>query len=185
MNRQQLINIHLILAGLLLPAIMMFAITGGLYTWGVKGGYESQTYKLPLSEPLNGDLASLVSFTQSELDKQQQSYPTGGAKLKSDAHRHALEWTGSQLDVALSSDKDSKLAVLEVKHTSSYRHLVQLHKAKGGYPFKVYAAILAIALLVILISGLIMAWNMPKYHERTAVALVSGVCVWLLVVLIS
>lgn len=185
MKRTQLINLHLILATILLPAIAMFAITGGFYTWGVKGGYDSQTYKLPLATPLNGDLASLISFTQQELDKQQHAYPSGGAKLKSTTHSHILEWTGSDSDISLITDIGSKQANLEVKRTSAYRQLVQLHKAKGGTAFKFYAALMALGLLVILTSGVLMGFGMPKYRLTTGLGLLAGVSLWIGVISIS
>ena len=65
-----------------------------------------------------------------------------------------LEWTGSSKDVILEPTDKKLIAKLTVKHTTWYRHLVQLHKAKGGNPFKVYAAILAISLALLLASGL-------------------------------
>ncbi|MFT5594267.1 MAG: hypothetical protein ACI8SR_002656 [Oceanicoccus sp.] len=185
MKRAQLINLHLILATMLLPAIAMFAITGGFYTWGIKGGYDSQTYKLPLAMPLNGDLASLISFTQQELDKQQQAYPSGAAKFKSTTHNYTLEWSGSDSDISLSTAIGSKLANLEVKKTSAYRQFVQLHKAKGGYAFKIYAALMALGLLVILISGVFMGLGIPKYRLTTGLGLLAGISLWIGVISIS
>lgn len=185
MKRTQLINLHLILAAIVLPAIAMFAITGGLYTWGIKGSYDTQTYKLPLVQPLKEDMASLLAFTQQELDKQQKLYPSGSAKLKSNAHTHVLEWSGSKLDVSLSTDKGSKLAILKAKQTSWYRNLVQLHKAKGGTAFKLYAAIVALSLLAILISGVLMGLGMPKYRSTTLLSLVAGCLLWLGIIMIS
>ncbi|NVK37917.1 MAG: PepSY domain-containing protein [Gammaproteobacteria bacterium] len=185
MNRVKIINLHLILAAVLLPAILMFAITGGFYTWGVKGGYDSQSYKLPLANPLGADLGSLVQFAQAELDKQNQAYPTGGAKLKSNEHTHILEWTGSNLDISLSTDKGSSLATLQVKQTSPYRQLVQLHKAKGGTVFKIYAALVAIGLLVILFSGVLMGVTLTKYRQTTVLALLAGTGLWVLAVVMS
>lgn len=182
MTRSQLVNLHLILAALLLPAILMFAVTGGLYTWGVKGSYDTQDFKIPLEQPLKGDLASLVHFAQNELDKQNKSLPSGGAKLKSDQFSHKLEWTGSQLDINLTTAKNSKIAILEVKQPTFYRSLVQLHKAKGGTAFKIYAALLAACLILLLISGLIMAWNMPKYRLKTLLSLGLGLTIWALMV---
>lgn len=179
MKRTQLISIHLVLAAILLPAIAMYAITGGIYTWGVKGSYDTQTFKLPIATPLQGDLASLITFAQQELDKQQHPYPSGAAKLKSTEHSHILEWTGSKSDISLTTTKNSKLVQLEVKDTSTYRQLVQLHKAKGGTMFKVYAALMAVGLLVILISGVLMGLGMPKYRSTTLLSLGVGIVILL------
>jgi len=160
----------------------MFAITGGLYTWGIKGGYDNQTFKLPLAAPLESDLGSLIRFAQDELDKQQQGYPSGSAKLKSTKHAHILEWTGSQLDISLTTDKGSKLAELTIKHTSPYRQLVQLHKGKGGTLFKIYAAFMAFSLLIILGSGVLMGLGLPKYRNLTMGTLAAGTLLWVFMV---
>lgn len=185
MQRQQLVNIHLIIAAVLLPAILMFAVTGGFYTWGIKGSYDVKSFNLPLATPLKGDLGSMVLFVQSELAKQNQALPSGGAKLKSNDHTHVLEWTGRQLDISLATDKGSKLAKLEVKHATLYRQLVQLHKAKSGQAFKVYAATIAIGLLVILLSGVLMGLSMPKYRKTTQISLIMGALIWLVMANVS
>ena len=54
---------------------------------------------------------------------------------------------------------DELFAKLTISETTWYRNLVQLHKAKGGQLFKVYAAGLAISLFIILLSGFLMAWQ--------------------------
>lgn len=179
MKRAQLMKLHLILAAILLPAIAMYAITGGFYTWGVKGGYDTQTFKLPIATPLQGDLASLITFTQQELDKQQHPYPSGAAKLKSTEHSHVLEWTGSETDISLTTTKGSQLVQLDVKETGAYRQLVQLHKAKGGTVFKLYGAFMALGLLVIMISGVLMGLGMPKYRRTTLLSLGAGILILL------
>jgi len=51
---------------------------------------------------------------------------------------------------------------------------VQLHKAKGGQLFKVYAAILAVSLFTILLSGFLMAWGVPKYRKMALTAALVG-----------
>lgn len=52
MNRSTLVHIHLAFAALLLPFILMFAVTGAFYTWGIKGGVEKTQYDIVLSKPL-------------------------------------------------------------------------------------------------------------------------------------
>ncbi|TXL17374.1 hypothetical protein BMR04_05860 [Methylococcaceae bacterium HT3] len=54
------------------------------------------------------------------------------------------------------------VAKLKIKKTGWHRLFVQLHKAKGGKAFKVYAAILATCLVVLFITGFIMAWQFKK-----------------------
>jgi hypothetical protein len=104
----------------------MFLVTGGFYTWGIKGSYDSDVHTIAVEKPLT--------------------------------------------------------AKLTIKDTTWYRHLVQLHKAKGGQLFKIYAAVLAVSLFVILFSGFIMAWQVPKYRRRALVFSAAGVGMFLLMI---
>ena len=96
-----------------------------------------------------------------------------------------LEWTGSSKDVILEPTGDPLVAKLSVKDTTWYRALVQLHKAKGGNIFKVYAAFFALTLSILLLSGFIMAWQLPRLRGATMVATVLGLVTFLAVVWLS
>jgi hypothetical protein len=48
--------------------------------------------------------------------------------------------------------------------------MVQLHKAKGSEIAKGISVLWAVGLVVILLSGLLMAWNAPHYRRRAMVA---------------
>ena len=179
MNRLQLMKIHALLAAFILPVAVMFAITGSLYTWGIKGSYTSDVYNIELNEPLSDDIAALTKLAESELKALNISAPEGKPKLKTFGSHFLLEWTGSSKDLVLEpSDKDidnKKLARLTIKHTSWYRNLVQLHKAKGGTAFKIYAVIFATALGILLVSGFIMAWQTPRLKAATITSALIGI----------
>jgi hypothetical protein len=59
---------------------------------------------------------------------------------------------------------------------------VQLHKAKGGQLFKVYAAFLAVSLFTILLSGFLMAWQVPKLRRLAAICAATGAALFLVMV---
>lgn len=184
MNRMQLMKIHSLLAAFILPVAIMFMLTGSLYTWGIKGKYVSDVYELSLEEPIRSDLGALTALVESELHRLAISYPEGNPRLKQYANHFQFEWTGSSKDVILEPTGNESVAKLTVKHTTWYRNLVQLHKAKGGIAFKVYAAVFAIAIAILLVSGFIMAWQTPKLKRATLVSSVIGlgsfiVFVWL------
>ncbi len=184
-QRPLLIKFHLILAALLLPAMLMFAITGALYTWGVKGSYDIQTQLLTLKAPLIKGMTSLKSRTLTELSQHGLHSPTGQAKIKNMGQHFALEWTGSQYDVILSTQTGSHDAKLQIKYTDYYRYIVQLHKAKGGWVFKVYAVLLAFSLLLVLASGLLMGLSIAKYRKTTITALSLGIGLFVVAALTS
>ncbi|ROH85845.1 hypothetical protein ED236_08905 [Pseudomethylobacillus aquaticus] len=175
LDRVFLVKLHLLLATFILPVALMFFVTGGFYTWGIKGSYDSQHFDIALQQPLSSDKDALVALASQELASRGIELPSGSAGVRKVGTSFQLEWSGAARDVSLSPTEDPALARLEVKDTRWYRHLVQLHKAKGGTPFKVYAAVMATALLLLLVSGFIMAWQMPKYRRMTVRATLAGI----------
>jgi hypothetical protein len=165
----------MLLAAFMFPVALMFLVTGSLYTWGIKGSYVTQSYQLELDKPLAADQVTLLEVAEAELQRLAIAPPSGGAGVKKIGSSFQLEWTGATRDVVLEPTVDPLVAKLTVKETTWYRNLVQLHKAKGGQLFKVYAAILAVSLFTILLSGFLMAWQVPKYRKMALSAALSGV----------
>ncbi|MGB0744694.1 MAG: PepSY domain-containing protein [Opitutales bacterium] len=185
MNRQSIMMLHSLLAAFTLPAALMFLVTGALYTWGSKGSYKSEIHEIALEEPISADFDLLLALTQAELDARKVSSPEGKPKVKTYGSHFLLEWTGSSKDVILEPTNDPQVAKLTVKDTSWYRAFVQLHKAKGGNIFKVYAAFFALTLAALLLSGFIMAWQMPRLRSATMVATALGLATFFVVVWLS
>jgi hypothetical protein len=185
MQRTTLMKTHIVLAAFILPVALMYFVSGALYTWGVKGGYENTDYELTLTEPLQTEHAILHDFVVAQLTERDIAVPSGHSKIKKGGTSYKFEWTGSALDVVLSPTFDPLKAKLTVKKTSAYRQLVQLHKAKGGTPFKVYAVVLVVSLLLLLLSGVMMAWQLPKYRPLLFTSLGAGVVVFAAMVMLS
>lgn len=185
MNRSVLVHIHLVFAALLLPFIIMFAITGALYTWGIKGAVEEYQYDIVLSQPLKYEPEYLHQWLEDVLEIKGIDRPSGQGKMKGDAEQYHYEWTGSAHDVSVAPSTDPLIAHLTIEESSYYHYLVQLHKGQGGTIFKVYAAILAIGLVFLAITGVVMALRMPKLRSLTQRYLVAGSLMFILAVLLS
>jgi hypothetical protein len=185
MTRATLTKIHMLLAAFIFPVAVMYLVTGGLYTWDIMGTYDQHKYDVVLDSALPEDEVVLKELAASELRRLAIAPPSGGAKIKKIGQSFQLEWTGSERDVILKATGNPEKARLVVKETTWYRHLVQLHKAKGGQLFKVYAAILAVSLFTILFSGFVMAWQVPKFRKLVAACSVAGVVMFLLMVTIN
>jgi hypothetical protein len=185
MKRQVLITVHTLLAAFTLPTALMFMITGALYTWGFKGGYDTETHEIALSQAVSANLDVLQPIAVAELEARGISAPEGKPQIKKYGSHFMLEWTGSSKDVILEPTVDPLVAKLTVKNTTWYRTLVQLHKAKGGTAFKVYAAGFAIALAMILLSGFVMAWQVPRLRRTTMTATILGIVTFVAVIWIS
>ena len=185
LNRSALMKTHAVLAAFILPVAILFLVTGALYTWGIKGGYETTTHELHLKKPVQDDVVSLTELVKNELKRKDIEAPSGQAKIKRIGSSFRLEWTGSNMDIILEPTSQPLMAQLEIKNTSWLRQFVQLHKAKGGTPFKVYAVVFVTALLLLLISGFIMAWQMPKLHKLTLVSASFGLVIFFVMVISS
>ena len=185
MKRIGLIKIHMLLASFVFPVAFMFLVTGALYTWGVKGGYNETIYLVELQAPLVKDASLLEGIVRKELDERGVEHPSGGAKIKSGGVSFKLEWTGSKRDIVLEPTDQIDRAQLTIKETTWYRNLVQLHKAKGGESFKFYAAFLSAALFLILFTGFTLAVQMPKYKFQSLLSAALGLGVFAMFVLVS
>ncbi len=173
-NRPVLMKVHVLIAIFIMPVAIMFFVTGAFYTWGIKGEYETTIQELHLKTPLQEELSYLVNMVEEELNKQEVSLPMGKAKIKKIGKSFQLEWTGSSKDVVLEPTLNPLIAQLKIKKTGWHRHFVQLHKSKGGIAFKVYATILAVGLLFLLMSGSIMAWQLPRLRKMTLTSTILG-----------
>lgn len=185
LNRTTLMKAHTLLAVFILPCAIMFFVTGALYTWGIKGAYDTTIHELHVKSPIQPELTELIALAEKELKKQNLVTPTGQARIKKIGDSFKLEWSGSNMDIILEPTSQPLVVKLEIKNASWYRQFVQLHKAKGGVSFKVYAAVLATAILLLLITGFIMAWQMPKLRKLTLVSATLGIAVFVVMIVSS
>lgn len=185
MLRAQLMKTHALLAAFILPAAIMFITTGAFYTWGIKGSYIDDVYTIQLNQPIQPKLNELIALAELELTTLNLSKPSGTAKLETISKHFLLEWTGSDKDLTLEPTDNELIAKMTVKNASWYRSFVQLHKAKGGVAFKVYAVILALSIASLLFSGLLMAWQTPKLKRITLMTALLGMISFIAAVLLS
>lgn len=166
-TRLFLTKAHLVIAAFVFPAIAMFLITGGLYTWGNTGKTVDSNYVLQLDAPLAKDEDALRALASRELVRLDLGAPSGGERIRSVGESWTYEWTGAQRDVAITPGTTPTEAKLTVKEASLHRIFVQLHKAKGSTLFKAYATLLAIGLLLLVASGLAIGFLAPAFRSLT------------------
>lgn len=180
MNRQLLTKLHLVLAALMFPAIVMFLITGGLYTWGEKGAWHEEVAQIQLAAPLAAaDEATLRQIARAQLQSRDIPLPSGPAKLDGDGAAASYQWTGARSDIVLRPTADPRQVEMTIKQASFHRWMVQLHKAKGSTVFKAYATFLAIALLLLVASGLTMGLQTPALRGLTIASGLVGAVAFL------
>lgn len=164
-----LVIIHTALAAFFLPMGLMYAVTGGLYGLDIKGRYNTIEHHIELAEPLPTNLAALIAVTEAELNSRGLRHPTGGARIRSGGTSFYFEWTGSRRDVQLHPTDQPREALLKVMDTTPHRYLVQLHKAKGGLAFRLFAAAWMVGLVSLFLTGGVMAL-LDRRHRALALA---------------
>lgn len=184
-NRPFLVKTHIVLAAFIFPVALMFFITGALYSWGIKAGYHVQKYNIELAQPMQRNKVWLTKIVSHELSQRDLKFPSGKASIKGLGKFYYFVWTGSQLDVELEQTNNPFLAQLNIKQTNLHRFFVQLHKAKGGIAFKVYAVILTTGLLTLFITGFLMAWQLKKQRLLLLLSSILGLSLFISMLLIS
>jgi hypothetical protein len=175
LNTQKLIGVHVLVASFFLPMALLFAITGGLYTLGIKGAYDEVKHEVPLSTPLEPSLPALLTVASEAMAKHGVAEPSGKAGLRKAGQSFELEWTGVDRDVLLRPTADAQRAELVVKNTTLGRRFVQLHKAKGSEVARAFSVAWAVGLLVLLGSGMAMAFGVKHYRRRAVIASGLGI----------
>lgn len=183
--RKQLIVIHTVLAAFFLPMGIMYAITGGLYGLGLKGGYDTVSSELALEAPLDGELSTMVKLAEDELSRQGIAAPSGGASVKKGGTSYFMEWTGAVRDVQLHPTDDPLVAEFKIKDTDVQRYFVQLHKAKGGTVFKWFAAVWMVGLVALFLTGGVMAYAAKPYRRMAVVATLAGCASFVVLAILS
>lgn len=150
------------------PAMLMFLVTGALYTWGSKGAWEETGRTVALSQPY-------ASLGESELRKiaidaltaEGLPQPSGDAHVEGEGSAIKLSWSGSRSEASVKATDDPMVAEVELKGASFHRLFVQLHKAKGSTAFKIYATALAFVLFLLVLSGVIMGLQVKALRKLT------------------
>jgi len=185
LSRPFLVKTHISLAALIFPVVMMFCITGALYSWGIKGGYHVESHNIELAQPMQRNKAWLTSLVTEELKQRDITLPSGKISIKGPGKFYYFIWTGARLDVELEQTNNPFVARLKIKQTNLHRFFVQLHKAKAGSAFKVYAVILATGLVLMFITGFVMAWRLKKERFLLLMSSGMGLGLFILMLLIS
>lgn len=177
--------IHTALAAFFLPMGIMFAITGGLYAIGITGTYKTTEHSVALDAPLSGDLSAFVALAEQELDRLGLGTPTGKAGVKKGGTSYFFEWTGTRRDIEIHPTADPATALLKVKETGWHRFFVQLHKAKGGWGFRVFSTVWMVGLVGLFLTGGVMAFFAKKYRPVALVAGGLGIVVFVVLAVVS
>lgn len=183
---RKLSQFHTLLAGFALPGIIVFIITGTLYTFSIRGNYETKNLLLELPLAPNPPLSDLLISANNILEKDLQSNPPSGEpNLKKVGTSWQFEWTGTNADLIIEPTEQANSYKVSYKKTTLHRFLVQLHKAKGGPVFKYYVGLLALSLFILFASGIGLALTRPKLKKPFTASFALGLLALIICAVLS
>jgi hypothetical protein len=167
--RRLLITLHLWIAGLLAPAFLVVAVSGGLYIAGIEGKATQTPLELPAgvqlelgSETFEADVRQLIDSQGLNVDFE---YVRGGpdrAQTRPTTRTFlTFQQTPDGIKTALNTP-DFPYALLE------------LHKGHGPQAYRYYQILVALALFLAVIGGVTVGLLAKNYRRSTGIALVGG-----------
>ena len=176
MDRKLFITIHMYLAAFFAPAVLLVAISGGLYLTGVKGEVEQVT---------------IYSSSDTTIDSESASLHTDVAALLANAgvESYSYEYVkvkGSTLYTRPTSSDHYIIKLngggVEVIHArpSLQSRMIELHKGHGPSAFKTFQKVFAIGLIVIILSGLWLGISAARLRRSTLLTATAGAVVFAL-----
>jgi hypothetical protein len=174
MNRKLLINCHLYMAALFAPVLLIMGFTGGMYLLGYKGSLEEKLVFQIAADKVNfqqdNKAATVEQLLQmAQIEHSFDSVVGGGRSLmtRPSSTRHY------QFKL-----EDDRVIVLE-RNPSVLRALIELHKGHGPELFVWMQKIMALALLLILLSGLLLGYLSPVLRRKTLLTSAIGVAAFI------
>jgi len=185
MNRSLLTKTHTVLAGFFFTTTLLLIITGGLMNLGIEGSYDNTSYKIEVKQPIPTDMSKLKNIVIKELNKRRISLPKGKIDLEIDGAALIFEWEGASYNAILENDTSTQQTQLIIEQASTFSYLENLHKSEGGPAFKILAIFCSLGLIILLVTGVLMAWHAPKYRMLTIKSILLGAVFFLFAIFLS
>ena len=174
MSRKLLILIHMYMAAFLAPALILVAVSGGLYLLGNGGDMAKTRVDLPANTTLD--------FSAADLDAELRTLL---AKLDPDYSFEYIKNRGTKIQTRPTSRayyefaiKDGNLSAAHVK-PNFQGVMIELHKGHGPKLFKLYQKFLALGLLLIVLSGLWVGLASAVHRKKTLLTTIAGVLLFI------
>lgn len=177
--RRTLILLHLVFAGVMAPAFILLAVSGGLYLVGIKG--QAETTPLPLPA------AATLDFDAGDIDAEVRRFlATAGIDHEFEYVKHR----GDRLELRptsrtyLSIERGAEGGLSAARHEPNLQKaMIELHKGHGPQAFKLYQKAVAIALIGVVLGGVLVGLLARTWRRTTIVSVAAGTVVFALLAL--
>lgn len=174
MTRTLLIKLHLYLSAFFSAAIILVAVSGGLYLVGIKGSVEQTLVgTVPSGQQL------LENPSEVAVEAVLQSLGVGDFEFE------YLKKKGSQLITRPTSrpfytlDISGDEASVRYNEPSLQKRMIELHMGHGPTAYKTYQQVFAAGMLFIILTGLWLGLSSPRLRLSTAMMSGAGVLLFL------
>lgn len=164
-----MINIHLMIASLYMPLMLMMPFTGAMYILGFQGSQSSTEIfrsreNPPVTEPEKIEFFRNL-FKQQNVDYDFQYIKTNKNDFifrpQSTVHFTAVKSADGEL-------------IFSRNEPNLMRRLIELHKGHGPEAMRWFEVSFGIALILTTLSGLYLAWTVKPYRRITLVSFAVG-----------
>lgn len=167
---------HAYLSCVFLPFALLYATTGILYLFDIKG---SAANKYETIIPLTAQQVVDFPETESQARAFIQPYYSTGLPEHYFHIKESQGWWDFHQEVILLTPENQQTTLI-IEENDIVRQLIFIHKGIAGDVFKVLGILLGFSLLFSLISGVVVALAMPKM-KKPAMQFIAGGMMILLV----
>lgn len=163
------VKIHLYLASFFLPALLLMAVSGGLYLNNMKGTVEKSPVDISNSVPIDPASPDL----KQDID----------GLLQSNGIVHNFEYvrvSGTTLTTRPTSrdyytiDVSGNVPVVTLNKPDFVKRIVELHKGHGPGLFKTLQKVMAVGLVIVLLSGFWLGISSETLRTPTLITTATG-----------
>lgn len=166
-----MIYIHLVIAALFLPLLLLMPMTGSLYLWGFSGDQE-KIEAFTITETAPEGKTEQEQFFRDQFKKQNINFDFEYIKsTKTD-----YIFRPATRNHYMATKTDAGLVFYEMKPTLLKR-LVELHKGHGPLMMRWFESLFGICLVLVTLSGLWLAVTVPAYRKATIISFCVGMAV--------
>lgn len=170
-SRKLMIQIHLVIAALFLPLMLLMPLTGTLYIWGVRGeDVKAEAFRARGTPP--GEREAQEAFFREKFREAGVDYDFEYVRGRG---RDFTFRPASKLHYTASLDGEE--IVFTKVDPSLLTRLTELHKGHGPVLMRWYESIFGIALILVTLSGLWLALTVAVYRRTTLISFGIGAAI--------
>ena len=183
LSRSKIVQLHILLSSFVFPAVLIYVVSGALYTLNVKGSVAKQMFTVALEKPFEPNLEQLTRVIEKTLVAKALVLPDGDSYLKKSKDGYKFHWGDLRYSVTGDLKKDTSLVEFTYRERSPLTQVMRIHRAEAGTAFKFVSIMVVLGLLLVFVSGFYMAYTIPKFRNSSLIATGLGVLMLFIVVI--